>query len=40
MFFRLANDKYVRTNIVKNHADAVYRLIKEFKEHFKNFDTC
>ncbi|CAK71521.1 unnamed protein product (macronuclear) [Paramecium tetraurelia] len=40
MFFRLANDKYVRTNIVKNHADAVYRLIREFKEHFKNFDTC
>ncbi|CAD8071605.1 unnamed protein product [Paramecium sonneborni] len=40
MFFRLANDKYVRTNVVKNHADAVYRLIKEFKEYFKNFDTC
>lgn len=40
MFFRIANDKYVRTNVVKNHADAVYRLTREFREYFKGFDTC
>ncbi|CAD8141715.1 unnamed protein product [Paramecium octaurelia] len=37
--YRLALDKYVRTNIVKNAADAVYRLLKEFKPYFHNFDS-
>lgn len=29
MFFRMANDKYIRTGVCKNYADAVYRIFKE-----------
>jgi hypothetical protein len=32
MFFRIANDKFVRTDITKSIADAVYRTLKEFKD--------
>lgn len=39
MFFRLANDKYIRTGILKNYADAVFRILKDFKIFFENFDS-
>ena len=39
MFFRLANDKYIRTGILKNYADAVFRILKDFKLFFENFDS-
>ncbi|CAD8162810.1 unnamed protein product [Paramecium octaurelia] len=38
MFFRIANDKYVRTDIYKSYADALFRLLKEFKEQYERFD--
>jgi len=38
MFFRLANDKYMRTSICKNFADAVYRLLSEVEALYQKFD--
>jgi len=29
MFFRLANDKYIRSNICKSYADAYQKLMAE-----------
>ena len=38
MFFRIAYDKYVRTDIYKSYADALFRLLKEFKEQYECFN--
>ncbi|CAD8172456.1 unnamed protein product [Paramecium pentaurelia] len=38
MFFRIANDKYIRNDIYKSYADALFRLLKEFKEQYEYFD--
>ena len=39
MFFRLANDKYIRSNICKCHADAYEKLMNEIVPKFKYFDS-
>jgi hypothetical protein len=39
MFFRIANDKYVRTGVCKGYTDALNRLIKnDIKPKFEYFE--
>jgi hypothetical protein len=38
MFFRIANDKYIRSNICKSYADAYYMLMNEINGKFTHFD--